>query len=64
MRLDTISGDREICVSVKREDLNCKKASPKSLTAGCQVARCGRRRMSGDALVSMLLNGGCGYEDF
>ena len=28
------------------------------------MVRCGRRRMSGALLVSMLLNGGCGYEDF
>jgi hypothetical protein len=36
---------------------------PKSIAAGCQQARCGRRRMSGALLISMLLNGGCGYED-
>src|SRR3954470_835819 len=32
--------------------------------AGCSMVRCGRRRMSDALLVSMLLNGGCGYEDF
>jgi hypothetical protein len=38
---------------------------PKSLAAGCpKWTRCGRRRMSDALLISMLLNGGCGYEDY
>jgi hypothetical protein len=37
---------------------------PKSFAAGRLAwARCGRRRMSDALLRTMLLNGGCGYED-
>jgi hypothetical protein len=36
---------------------------PNRSAPGANRAWCGRRRMSGALLISMLLNGGCGHED-
>jgi hypothetical protein len=47
----------------KTSPLEKARPFPSWSAAGCQMARCGRRRMSGALLIPMLLNGGCGYED-